>query len=385
MAAPYPALHLDGTIVAESRLGEIDAEHGRLRYVGYDVQELAATQSWEAVVQLLWYGELPTAQADDLTDRLRQARQLSAADRSLLQRLPLSGHAMDVLRALVSLTADQLPAGPMRRERLLDDAIFLTARLPLLLAGWCRLRDGAAPVQPDNDLSHAGAVLQAFHGQRPTHAAEQAFNSYLILLAEHGLNIATFAARIATSTQTDLSSAITAALATLKGVAHGGANEAAARQFLALQQSDNLAAAVNALQQRGERLMGVGHRIYQNGDPRVAPLRYWSSRLSAEAAPAAALHATAEAIAAYTTDAPYFVQRRLYPNVEFYSAPLLFALGLPLDSFTAAFAFARMAGWTAHIAEQLAIPRLVRPEAAYIGPPPRHIAAAAGTPRESDG
>jgi citrate synthase len=376
MSSPQIALQLDGTIVAESRLGEIDAEHGRLRYVGYDVVELAATRTWEQVVHLLWYNELPAADEQTTAARLRQQRRLSDADRQLLTRLPVSGHAIDVLRALVSLTADQLPAGPMRRERLLDDAFSLTARLPLLLAGWARLRDGRTPLQPDDDLPHAAAVLQAFSGQRPGDDAAAAFNSYLILLAEHGLNVSTFAARVAASTQTDYSSAITAALATLKGVSHGGANEAAARQFLALQQADDLAAGVTALQARGERLMGVGHRIYQNGDPRVAPLRAHSARLAEHSAAAAALHRTAEAIAAYTAQAPYFVQRRLYPNVEFYSAPLLYALGLPLDCFTAAFAIARMAGWTAHIGEQLSISRLMRPEAAYIGPPARPLPAA---------
>jgi citrate synthase len=373
MSSPQIALHLDGTIVAESRLGEIDAEHGRLRYVGYDAVDLAATHSWEQVVHLLWYGELPAAGDQTTAERLRQARRLSDADRQLLERMPISGHAMDILRALVSLTAEQLPGGPMRRERLLDDAFQLTARLPLLLAGWARLRDGHAPLQPDDDLPHAAAVLQAFHGQRPRDAAAAAFNSYLILLAEHGLNVATFAARVAASTQTDYSSAITAALATLKGVAHGGANEAAARQFLALQQAADLPAGIAALQARGERLMGVGHRIYQNGDPRVAPLRAHSARLAEDSARAAALHHTAEAIAAYTAQAAYFSQRRLYPNVEFYSAPLLYALELPLDCFTAAFAMARMPGWTAHISEQLNVPRLLRPEAAYIGPPARPI------------
>lgn len=366
------SLGLDGTIVAQTQLGRIDGTAGRLSYCGYNVQELAEGALWEEVVHLLWYGELPTAgQLNALRAALAAERRLTAAELDLVAALPTYGHAMDALRAAVSLLTGLHTPGLMRAETLLADGLRLTAKAPLLLAAWARLRDGRTPVDPPADLTHAEAILYAFHGERPGPVETAALNTYLVLLAEHGLNVSTFVARIVASAQNDLYAAIDAALAALKGVAHGGANEMAMRTFLAIGDPERAPAAVEALLARKERLMGVGHRIYRTEDPRVRLLRRHSTALAERPAGDRQGHAVAEAVAAYVLNHPHFQARTLYPNVEFYSAPLLYQLGLPLDCFTPAFALARLPGWVAHIREQLAVSRLVRPEAEYVGPAPR--------------
>lgn len=369
---PIISLGLDGTIVAETRLGQIDGNAGQLSYCGYRVQDLAQYALWEEVVYLLWYGELPTAaQLAALRSELAAARHLDADEQALVAHLPTTGHALDALRAMVNLLTALHQPGIMQANTLYATGLRLTAKLPLLLAAWNQRRHGRELVQPPPDATHAEAILTAFHGAPPDPTAAAAFNTYMVLLAEHGLNISTFVARVVASAQNDLYATVDAALAALKGAAHGGANELAMRTFLTIATPADAGAAVEGLLQRKERLMGVGHRIYRTEDPRVALLREHSAALAARHTPPLAHHAIAEAVAAYILAHPHFQARTLYPNVEFYSAPLLYQLGLPLDCFTAAFAFARLPGWIAHIGEQLQVRRLVRPEAAYIGPAPR--------------
>lgn len=366
------SIGLDGTVVAETRLGQIDGAAGRLHYCGYSAYDLAEGALWEEVVHLLWHGDLPTeAQLRAFQSRLSAERYLSAAELELVYAVPRQGHAMDALRALVSLLTGVHTPGIMRNETILADGLRLTAKAPLLLAAWARLRNGHEPVDPPADLSHAEAILYAFHGEAPGPIETAALNAYMVLLAEHGLNVSTFVARIVASAQNDLYAAVDAALAALKGVAHGGANEMAMRTFLAIGDPERAHAEVDALLARKERLMGVGHRIYRTEDPRVKLLRRHSAALAARPDADGRGHAVAEAVAAYVLDHEHFRARTLYPNVEFYSAPLLYQLGFPLDCFTPAFALARLPGWVAHVREQLAVSRLVRPEAAYIGPAQR--------------
>lgn len=366
------AVGLDGTIVAETRLGAIDGLAGQLSYCGYSVHELAEGASWEEVLYLLWHGELPNAgELAALREELETERVLTEAELALVQRLPQEGHGMDVIRAGVSLLAGLHRPGLMRASRLYAEGLRLAAKLPLLVAAWARHREGREPVTPARGRSHAAAFLEALHGRAPDAVEEAACNAYLVLLAEHGLNVSTFVARIVASAQNDLYAAVDAALAALKGVAHGGANEQAMRTFLAIGSPAAVPATVEALVARKERLMGVGHRIYRTEDPRVRHLRQHSAALAARPGADGSAHAVAEAVAAYVLEHPYFVERKLYPNVEFFSAPLLYQLGLPLDTFTLAFAIARVPGWVGHIGEQLEVARLVRPEAEYVGSAPR--------------
>jgi citrate synthase len=375
----HTSLGLDGTVVAETRLGAIDGTAGRLSLCGYNIHELAEHAQWEEVLYLLWHGELPTApQLAGLRADLAAARSLTPEELAMLRALPRQGHAMDVLRAAVSLLAGQHRPETMRADTILADGLRLTAKLPLLVAAYARLREGKEPVLPDADLGHAAAFLQALHGRRPAREEEAALNTYLVLLAEHGLNVSTFVARIVASAQNDLYAAVDAARAALKGTAHGGANEHAMRAFLAIGEPAAAPAYIEELLARKARLMGVGHRIYKTEDPRVRHLRSHSAALAARPGADGGAHAVAEAVAAYIIDHPHFQARKLYPNVEFYSAPLLYQLGLPLDTFTLAFAIARLPGWVGHIREQLAVARLVRPEAEYVGPAPRPFVALEG-------
>jgi len=253
------------------------------------------------------------------------------------------------------------------------------ARIPTALAAWIRLRDGKEPVAPDPELDHASNLLYMIYGRRPTENEARAINTYMILLAEHSLNVSTFTGRVVTSAQNDLGSAITAAIAALKGLSHGSANEFAMRTFLDIGSPERAEEAIDELLARKERLMGVGHRIYKTEDPRVRHLRTNSAALAADPVvqenvpDGAKAHAIAERVSQVVINHPHFQARKLFPNVEFYSAPLLYQLGLPLDCFTAAFACSRLPGWTAHIREQLLDNRLMRPSAEYIGPEDREF------------
>lgn len=374
MGEQIVSLGLDGTVVAQTQLGAIDGLAGQLSLVGYNIQELAASARWEEVLYLLWHGELPSAaELAALQKHLEAERVLDQQELALLGHLPRHGHAMDVLRAGISLLAGLHQPALMRAETLPEQGLRLAAKLPMLVAAWLRLRAGQEVVQPPAGLGQAAAFLYALHGHAPALEAEAALNCYLVLLAEHGLNVSTFVARIVASAQNDLYAAIDAALAALKGVAHGGANEQAMRQFLAIGQPGAAPAFVEELLARKERLMGVGHRVYKTEDPRVRYLRHHSAVLAGLPGADGRAHAVAEAVAAYVLQHPHFQARKLFPNVEFYSAPLLYQLGLPLDAFTLAFAVARVPGWVAHIREQLAVARLVRPEAEYVGPAPRRL------------
>lgn len=367
---------LEDVVLTSTRISQIDGVAGRLSYAGYDIHELAERLSFEEVCWLLWYGELPTTpEVAELRAEIAAERPLSPAEHALVEGIPLSGHGMDALRTLASGLAQLDP----RAEQLSQAAaarvgVRLIAKLPALIAAWDRRRRGLAPIAPDPALGTAANMLLMLHGAPPDPAAERALNTYLVLLAEHGLNASTFAARVTISAQSDVYAAIVAAISALKGLLHGGANQKAMETFLAIGSPERAAAAIEDLLARRERLMGIGHRIYKVEDPRVPHLR--QAVLSLDGRPEAAWYRVADSVGQVVARHPYFVERQLNPNVEFYSAPLLYALGIPLDLFTVAFALSRTAGWVAHIREQIAENRIIRPKAAYSGPPPRHLIVA---------
>ncbi len=369
-------LDIDGTVLGQTRLSAVDGSACTLSYCGYDFHTLASHATWEEVVYLLWSDTLPTtAELASFRQRMATARPLDAAQLALLQRVPTSGHGMDAVRSALSLLGQHAQPAVMEGSTLLDQGLVITAQLPTIAAALIRLRAGHAPLPPDPTLSHAANFLWMLHGTAPDPVAVQALDTYMVVLAENGLNISTFVAAVVASTRNDLYSAIIAGLATLKGLAHGGANEQAMQTFLAMGAPERAAAELDAMIARKQRLMGVGHRIFAGEDPRVRHLRQHSAALAARATAdpqRSRAHAIAETVAAHIETHPFFVQRGLHPNVEFYSAPLLYQLGFPLDFFTVAFACARTPGWIAHIAEQLTQPRLVRPEATYVGEQARH-------------
>jgi citrate synthase len=282
---------------------------------------------------------------------------------------------MDAMRSLASALAQLDPQADLlsqaEAERI---GMRMLGKLPVLIAAWDRRRRGLAPVAADPELSHAANILLMLRGEYPQPAEVRALDTYLVLLAEHGLNASTFAARVAISAQSDVYAAMVAAIATLKGLLHGGANQKAMEAFLAIGSPDRAAAMIDAMLVRHERLMGIGHRIYKVEDPRVRHLRIQVQSLTEQ--PQANWYRVADAVGAVVAQHPYFVARHLNPNVEFYSAPLLYDLGIPLDLFTAVFALSRTAGWLAHIREQIAENRIIRPKSAYSGPPMRSMLAA---------
>jgi len=366
-----PARGLENIVVASTKLSAIDGTAGRLIYSGFDIHDLAERATFEEIVYLLWYGDLPSAEElRAFNARLAAERALTAAELDLVRNIPASGHGMDALRTLVSGLA-QLDeraddTAPDQVERI---GIGLVAKMPTLIAAWDRLRHGREPVAPDPALGHAANFLYMLHGTRPHPAAAQGFNTYMVLLAEHGLNASTFAARVAIGAGADAYCALVAAIGTLKGLAHGGANQKAMETFLAIGAPERVSEYIEGMLARRERVMGVGHRIYKVEDPRVRHLRR-QVQLVAQGAEAR-WQTIADEVGAFVAEHPHFTRRQLNPNVEFYSAPLLYTLGIPLDLFTAAFALSRMAGWVGHIQEQLADNRLIRPKADYAGPASR--------------
>lgn len=362
---------LENVVVTSTKLSAIDGTAGRLSYAGYDIHDLADHATFEEVYYLLWYGNLPTAQQlSAFSARLKAERVLSDAELAIVRSTPTSGHGMDALRTMVSAIA-QLDehaddVGPESVERI---GIRITAKMPALIAGWNRLRHGQQIVAADPDLGHAANFLYMLKGEKPSDVYAHAFDTYLVILAEHGLNASTFAARVAIGAQADVYCAVVAAIGTLKGLLHGGANQKAMETFLEIGTPEHAQSYIDNLVKHHGRLMGVGHRIYRVEDPRMRPLRAQFLALSAEGA--GQWHEIAEEVGRVIHEHPHFVERKLNPNVEFYSAPLLYSLGLPLDLFTVAFAMSRIAGWMSHIREQLADNRLIRPKAGYSGPEPR--------------
>jgi citrate synthase len=366
---------LENVVVASTKLSAIDGTAGRLSYAGYNIHDLAERASYEEVLFLLWFGELPnTRELSEFNARLRAERSLNEAEHALVRGIPAAGHGMDALRTLVSGLAQLDPrADDLSPASVEQIGLRAAAKMPTLIAAWERTRRGLAPIEPDTNLGHAANFLYMLHGQAPSPTAARALDTYLVLLAEHGLNASTFAARVAIGAGADVYCALVAAIGTLKGLLHGGANQKAMETFIQIGAPENASDYIEAMLARHERLMGVGHRIYKVEDPRVRHLRRQVQALSAGGKER--WQAIAEQVAQVVAEHPHFTKRQLNPNVEFYSAPLLYTLDLPLDLFTAAFALSRVAGWMAHIREQLADNRLIRPKADYNGPAARGFVA----------
>jgi citrate synthase len=372
MATTPPTRGLENVIAAESGLADIDGTAGTLRYRGYDIHDLADRASFEEVLALLWDGELPSTSAlETLEHELAQRRVLPDSIIHLLKTLPRRTLPMDALRTAVSaLAAEDDFAEETDLSSARQIALRLTAQIPVILAAFGRIRQNLDLIPAREGFGQAENLLWMYHGVDPSPAQVAALETYLVLLAEHSLNASTFAARVVIGAHGDIYGAITAAIAALKGAAHGGANQLAYEMLVAMDGDDGVAPYVEESLKIKRRIMGIGHRIYKVEDPRVRHLREHSNQLIAAGA-APTVHKTAETLKALVADHPYFAERRLAPNVEFFSAPLLGALGFPSDMFPPIFACSRIAGWSAHIFEQLRDNRLIRPKAAYVGPGPR--------------
>ncbi len=354
-------------IAADTHLSDIDGQKGTLSYVGYEIEDLAAHSSFEEVVHLLHHLELPTAgQLEALSTFLAEERDLHPFQVQLMGTLAEQTSPMSMLRTSVSAASAFDPDGwDESEDAQARKALRLIAKTASLLTTYHRLRTGMEIVPPNPALGHAADFLWMLHGEEPDPEDVRVLDTTFVLYADHTMNASTFTARIVASTLADMFSAITAAIGTLKGPLHGGANEEAMKSFEEVGKPENAEAYVRDRLERHEKIFGFGHAVYKTYDPRATVLK----RLSQEAcdrAGKAQLHQIAEAIEEAT-----FEQKGLYPNVDFYAAAVFHVLGIPTDLMTPVFAAARMAGWTAHVREQYADNKVIRPGSRYIGPPER--------------
>jgi citrate synthase len=360
---------LDGIKVARTALSSVDGERGVLKYRGYNIDDWVNKATFEEVAHLMWYGDWPTReQLDGLNEKLDTRRPLTRDVEAVLKALPATGAPIDALKIVVTVLAmDDPDEESWEVDALRDKSTTATAIFPTALAAYQRLRNGQEALAPLPDLRTAGNFLYMVNGERPTENAEKAFEAYLALLAEHSMNASTFTARSTVSSSTDYYSAINSALGSLKGIAHGGANMMAMKMLMEIGSPDKVQDYVDESLRIGRRIMGIGHRIYKVRDPRVNHLMAWSEKIAEEVGDDT-WYQMAHNMEELTNHHPYFTERGLYPNVEFYSAPLLYNLGFPPDLMPAVFAISRVVGWSANLMEQVKENRLMRPQALYIGP-----------------
>ena len=364
--AEKPKGGLEDVVATSSAICYLDGDRGVLAYCGYDIHDLARNSTFEEVCFLLWHRRLPTrAELGDLQSQLIAARILPEPVIRLMRTLP-HGDGMDALRTLASAlghydpeASDDSPQANYRK------AVRLTAQFASLVATLGRVNNGQGPIQPDPVLGHAASFLYMLTGERPGGLATRAFDIALILHADHELNASTFAARVAAATLTDIHSALVAAIGTLKGPLHGGANADVMRMLLEIGADatpDKAETAVRARLARREKIPGFGHRVYHTEDPRATHLRRMSKELGERAGQTAWFEMSQR------IEAVVKAEKKLNANVDFYSASTYYVLGIGIELFTPIFAVSRVSGWTAHVLEQYANNRLIRPRAEYIGP-----------------
>lgn len=366
-ASPDFVPGLQGIVAAQTRLSSVDGQLGELIIAGFPLEEIASRATFEEMVYLLWHDALPTApQLEDFQQRLVPYRALPAFTLDLLraaaaQQVP----AMDALRMAASTISLRTPDEPDDEQR---DALALVARFPTIVAAYWRLFNGQDPIAPRTDLSHAANYLYMLTGESPTAEHTRALETYLNTVVDHGLNASTFTARVIISTQSDMISAVVGAVGALKGPLHGGAPGPALDMVFEIGEEANAEPYLRAVLERGERLMGFGHRVYKVRDPRAEVLSQAAEQLYLAGGDLRlyrlARHVEQVAVALLEEYKP---GRSLKTNVEFYTALLLHGLSLPTDLFSPTFAISRAAGWIAHAFEQQAAGRIIRPQSAYTG------------------
>jgi len=361
---------LEGVVAAETDISFVDGVHGDLYYKGYNIHEIADhTTSYVEVVYLLLNGDLPTRQElkkfrRKIVSEMRVPTQVI----KMMEIMPPSSHPMDVLRASVSALSffdtdakDNSPEASRRK------GIRIIAQIPTLVASLYRIRKHKMILSPDPGLNMAENILYMFHGEVPEDLHARAMDQLLLLHADHGLNASTFAARVAASTHADIHAAVTAALATLKGPLHGGANERVMKMLRKINNIDEVEEYINSMLAQGQRVMGFGHRVYIKEDPRARHLRKMSEELCRQSENKN-LYKISHKIEGIVLEA-----KGIYPNVDFYSATVQNAIGIPSDFYTAIFAASRISGWVAHVLDQYDNNRLIRPTSKYTGEYNRHF------------
>jgi 2-methylcitrate synthase len=355
---------LQDVVIATSQICSIDGQRGKLTYRGYDIHDLANHSTFEEVVYLLWYGRLPRrAELDDLRQQIVENRQLAPEILDLLRRLPPPQHSMETLRTVVSALSLYDPeAEDMSSEANRRKALRLTGQMGTLVAAFGRVREGKEPVSPDPKLDHAANFLYMLKGEVPHADDARWFDIALILHADHSYNASTFAARVTASTLSDMHSAITSAIGTLKGPLHGGANEQVMRMLIEIQTTDKVDPHIHELLAQKKKIMGFGHRVYHTEDPRATVLRKMSEELGRRTGQPKWFEMSKK------IEDLMIREKKINANVDFYSASAYYVLGIPVDLYPLIFATSRIAGWTAHVLEQYSNNKLIRPLAEYTGP-----------------
>lgn len=357
---------LEDVVATTSAICYLDGDRGVLAYCGYDIHDLAREATFEETCFLLWHRRLPSrAELGDVQTQLVAARRLPDAIVRLMRSLPQTD-SMDALRTLTSALghydADAVVNTPEANYR---KAVRLTGQLASVVAAWGRLSAGKSPIDPDPVLGHAANFLYMLNGERPSTLATRAFDVALVLHADHELNASTFAARVTAATLSDMHSAVTSAVGALKGPLHGGANMDVMRLLLEIgtdASDERVESVIRAKLARKEKIPGFGHRVYHTEDPRATHLRRMSRELGQRAGQPRWFEMSSR------IEEIVKAEKKLNPNVDFYSASTYYVLGIPIDLYTPIFAVSRISGWTAHVLEQYAHNRLIRPRTEYTGP-----------------
>jgi citrate synthase len=361
---------LEGVIFTETHLSAIDGLTGKLSYCGHDIRDLADQASYEETAFLLWYQRLPAeTELEMLSNWLRANRRLPKVVWGIMHSLPEQATPMEALRTVASTLSmfDRSCVHEVEGGSSLCRAVSLTAKLPTIVASFDRLRRDRPPIEPRADLDHAANFLYMLNGEEPDEASARALEVYLVLLADHGMNASTFSARVTASTLGDVYSSVVTALGTLKGPLHGGASQRSMEQLLDIGSVDNVDDWLAHKMATKQRLFGFGHRVYRVEDPRATILRALARDVATRSGMTKWYDMSAR-LEERILSHPYFQERRIFTNVDFYTAPLMCALDIPVDLFIPMFAIARIAGWTAHMLEQQQNNRLIRPRAYYAGP-----------------
>ncbi len=354
---------LAGVVVAQSKISKVFGEEGRLIYQGYDIDDLAPNATFEETAYLLWNGELPTQkELQAFQQQIQEKRSLPSEIMNLVTGPLVEAHPMAALRTAVSALAAYSPDPAPTPQGALQAGTDILAKMPTITAAHQRAQQGKDPVEPDEDLDHAGAFAHMLTGERPTEEAHDAMTQALVLHADHGFNASTFSARVTASTLSDTYSAVTSAIGTLKGGLHGGANTNVMKMLEALDASgEDPVDHAKGLLEDGEKIPGFGHRVYRTMDPRAVHLKQWSQKLCDQIGEPHWYEHTA-AIQDFMLE-----EKGLHPNVDLYSASTYRGLGIDKAYYTPIFAISRVAGWIAHVAEQYDGNKLIRPRAEYVG------------------
>jgi len=355
---------LEGVLAAQSSICFIDGAAGRLTYRGIDIHVLAEHSTFEETAYFLLFGHLPKqAELDAFTKQLQAEREVPTEIYTLLRTLPPTATPMEVLRTATSALSAYDPDGPDNSDEAnVRKGIRLIARMTTLTTAYDRIRRGLEPVKPDPSLSMAESFLYGLTGEKPHPSSARVFDVCLILHADHELNASTFAARVIASTLSDMYAAITGAIGALAVSLHGGANQRVLEMLLEIGELDKVEAYVDNLFANKKKIMGFGHRVYRTMDPRATVLRKFAKQLGEDVGNTKWYEMTER------IEQLAFARKKLYPNVDFFSAPVFYTLNIPVDLFTPIFACSRISGWVAHTLEQLRDNRLIRPLALYTGP-----------------